>query len=118
MLKIPVQFQSSSPWPSAQRELQLMSVYKTALKKVECIERCCKHIITLLNAADSAVPAADDLLPVLIFVVIKANPMSLLSTIQYVNAFLTEDLGGESAYYWTQFCSVVEFIKTVIHQTD
>ena len=118
LLKIPQQYQSSSPWPSAQRELELMFVYKTAQEKMKCIKRCCKHIITLLEVADSSVAAADELLPVLIFVIIKANPLSLLSTIQYVNAFQGNELSGSRAYYWIQFSSAVEFIKTVIHQTD
>ena len=32
-------------------------------------------------------PGADDLVPVLVFVIVKANPPSLLSTIQFVDTF-------------------------------
>ncbi|KAH9402392.1 GTPase-activating protein and VPS9 domain-containing protein 1 [Tyrophagus putrescentiae] len=118
LIKIPSKYFTTAPWLSAQAELWSLSAYKTAHDKVQCIHRCCSHIITLLSTSDSTIPSADDLLPVLIFVVIKANPTSILSTIQYVNSFYSKELFGEEAYYWTQFCSVVEFIKTVINQPN
>ncbi|KAJ6224016.1 hypothetical protein RDWZM_002561 [Blomia tropicalis] len=117
LLKIPAKYSSTAPWLSAQAELLSLSAYKTARDKVQCIRRCCAHIITLLSTSDNTIPSADDLLPVLIFVTIKANPMSILSTIQYVNSFHSKDMFGEEAYYWTQFCSVVEFIKTILTTT-
>lgn len=43
----------------------------------------------------------------------QANPPYLLSTIQYVNAFIGEEIEGEDQYWWTQFCSAVTFIKTM-----
>lgn len=116
LLKIPRKYYTTSPWPSAQAELHLLSAYKTPRDKVQCVLRCCSHIMTLLNTSENSIPSADDLLPVLIFVVIKANPLSILSTIQYVNTFHSSELIGEEAYYWTQFCSVVEFIKTMLNQ--
>ncbi|QQP35679.1 GTPaseactivating protein and VPS9 domaincontaining protein 1like [Caligus rogercresseyi] len=59
------------------------------------------------------VPAADDFIPVLVFVIIKANPPSLLSTVQYVDNFYGERLSGEDQYWWTQTVSAIEFIKTM-----
>lgn len=44
---------------------------------------------------------------------LQANPPYLLSTIQYVNAFIGEEIEGEDQYWWTQFCSAVTFIKTM-----
>ncbi len=67
----------------------------------------------LSMANERSVPAADDFMPVLIFVLIKANPISLLSTVQYVNSFYDKRLAGEEQYWWMQFCSAVEFIKTM-----
>lgn len=43
----------------------------------------------------------------------QANPPYLLSTIQYVNAFIGDEIEGEDQYWWTQFCSAVTFIKTM-----
>lgn len=102
------------PWPAAQAEILAISVHKTPRDKVRCVVRCCTIIMNLLSLAnDKSVPAADDLMPVLVFVIIKASPVSLLSTVQYVNSFYEKQFEGEDAYWWTQFCSAIEFIKTM-----
>ena len=76
--------------------------------------RCSQTIMNLLSLANErSVPAADDFMPVLIFVLIKANPPCLLSTIQYVESFYSNRLHGEEQYWWMQFSSAVEFIKTM-----
>lgn len=36
-----------------------------------------------------------------------------MSTIQYVNAFIGNELEGEDHYWWTQFSAAVTFIKTM-----
>lgn len=59
-------------------------------------------------------PNADDLIPVLVYVLIKANPPWLLSTVQFVTMFYEKQLRGEDQYCWMQFCSAVEFIKMMI----
>lgn len=81
------------------------------------------------------IPAADDMLPVLIYVVImvcktnslsasvmsntsafcslQANPPYLLSTVEYITCFIGEKLDGEEQFHWTLFGSVVKFIKTM-----
>ena len=77
--------------------------------------RCSATVMNLLSMAnEKSVPAADDFMPVLIYVLIKANPQSLLSTIQYVNSFYEKRMSGEEQYWWMQFCSAIEFIKTMI----
>lgn len=43
----------------------------------------------------------------------QANPPSLLSTVQYVSSFFGNRLEGEEQYWWTQFASAIEFIKTM-----
>ncbi|XP_054720552.1 GTPase-activating protein and VPS9 domain-containing protein 1-like [Uloborus diversus] len=113
-LSIPKVYHSECPWPSAQAELVNINAYKTPRDKVQCVLRCCGTIMNLLSiASDKSVPAADDLMPVLVFVLIKANPPHLLSTVQYVNTFFEKQLEGEEAYWWTQFASAVEFIKNM-----
>ena len=67
----------------------------------------------LRMANEKSVPAADDFMPVFIFVIIKANPASLLSTAQYVNSFYEKRLAGEEQYWWMQFIAAIEFIKTM-----
>jgi len=118
-LRIGRQFQYEAPWPSAQAELSQLAAFKTPKDKVACVVRCCQTIMNLLSLsqAKSSVPAADDFLPVLVFVVVKANPANLLSTVQYVESFYGNRLGGEDHYWWMQFVAAIEFIKTMDYST-
>lgn len=113
-LRIPKVYHSEYPWPSAQTDIEVINSCKAARDKVSCVMKCCKTIMKLLSIADEKhAPSADDLMPVLVFVIIQANPNSLLSTVQYVNSFYEKHFHGEQAYWWTQFCSAIEFIKTM-----
>ncbi|KFM80017.1 GTPase-activating protein and VPS9 domain-containing protein 1, partial [Stegodyphus mimosarum] len=74
-LRIPKIYHSECPWPSAQAELVNINAYKTPRDKIQCVLRCCSTIMNLLSmASEKSVPAADDLMPVLVYVLIKANP--------------------------------------------
>lgn len=113
-LKIPRRYQYECPWPAAQAELRRLAAFKMPEDKVQCVTRVATIIMNLLSLAqDKSVPAADDFMPVLVFVIIKANPPSLLSTIQYVENFYRDRLQGEDCYWWMQFVGAVEFIKTM-----
>ncbi|XP_046579277.1 LOW QUALITY PROTEIN: GTPase-activating protein and VPS9 domain-containing protein 1-like [Haliotis rubra] len=117
-LCIPRMYHFECPWPAAQREIYMINAYKTPKDKLQCVLRCSTTIMNLLSMAnEKSVPAADDFIPVLIFVLIKANPPCLLSTIQYVNSFYESRLAGEEQYWWMQFSSAVEFIKTMDYST-
>uniref|UniRef100_A0A672QBL1 GTPase-activating protein and VPS9 domain-containing protein 1 n=1 Tax=Sinocyclocheilus grahami TaxID=75366 RepID=A0A672QBL1_SINGR len=113
-LQIPEVYLKEAPWPSAQAEIRTINAYKTPRDKVQCILRMCSTIMNLLSLAnEDAVPGADDFVPVLVFVLIKANPPCLLSTIQYISNFYASRLSGEECYWWMQFTAAVEFIKTI-----
>lgn len=51
--------------------------------------------------------------PVIVYVIIKANPPGLLSTIQFVRNFIEPRLVSEDAYWWAQFSTAIEFTKTL-----
>ncbi|XP_050420096.1 GTPase-activating protein and VPS9 domain-containing protein 1 isoform X2 [Adelges cooleyi] len=113
---IPKVFHYECPWPSAQAEISAISAYKTPKDKLQCIFRCTTTLLNLMSIAGehgNTHPAADDIMPVLVYVLIKANPPSLLSTVQYINSFYGDRLEGEEQYWWIQFCAAIEFIKTM-----
>ena len=113
-LRVGKQYHYEAPWPSAQAELGQLAAFKTPKDKVACVVRCCQTIMNLLSlSAKSSVPAADDFLPVLVFVIVKANPPSALSTVQYVESFYGNRVSGEDHYWWMQFVAAIEFIKTM-----
>lgn len=113
-LLIPKNYLNECPWMSAQAEAKSLNAYKTPRDKLAAVLRCCNTIMNLLRLADEGnVPGADDFTPVLVFVLIKANPRHLLSTVQYIQSFLGDDLTGEDSYWWMQFTAATEFIKTI-----
>ena len=108
-----------------------MNIYKTPQDKLACIKKCMITIQNLLAIAKSPV-CADDLHPVLIYVIIKANPPTFLSNVQYIegkiisflilfkqikNKFLINFQGfygkqlESEDYYWAQFIFAFSYIK-------
>jgi hypothetical protein len=82
--------------------------------KLHCIVQSLRILISLLQYARCGdPPGADDLFPVLVYVLIKANPPAMLSTCQYIRNFAENSLQGEDAYWWAQFSTAVEFTKTL-----
>ncbi|CAB3221593.1 unnamed protein product [Arctia plantaginis] len=103
----------AAPFPRAQRLLRHLAVYRTPRDKLQCIMRCVTSIMAVLGLSEGTTPSADDLTPVLVYVILKVNPPSLLSTIELVNALGGSALQGEALYWWTQFCAAVAYIKTM-----
>ncbi|CEF61111.1 Receptor-mediated endocytosis protein 6 homolog [Strongyloides ratti] len=113
-VRIPKRLQGECPWPSAQSELSIINAYKTPKDKIQCIVRCCEEIEHLICLSSSA--SADDLTPVLVYVIIQSNPNSLLSTIQLIDGFYSKYSEGKEAYLWAQFTSAVEYIKSLVNK--
>lgn len=72
-LGIPPEFLLEAPWFFCQQQILQISAYKTAQEKVGCVVRCIKSIMKLLSMSSGSTPSADDLTPVLIFVLIKVG---------------------------------------------
>ena len=110
-------------------EMGSMSIPSEKLTTVvKCSKSICKFLqvcsvlsnvgfdlnITFLNQVANDRPiSADQFLPGLVFVVIKANPPLLHSNIKFITRFANPRrlMSGESGYYFTNLCCATEFVQ-------
>lgn len=99
----------------AQQELCKVNHYKAPRDKLICILNCCKVIFGLLRHLQKD-EGADSFVPILIYVVLKANPDHLLSNVEFVNRFRNPvKLQSEAGYYLSSLMGAVQFIETMDH---
>src|SRR2546421_3129496 len=56
--------------------------------------------------------SADSFVPLLIYVILRANPEHLVSNIQYILRFRNQDkLGGEAGYYLSSLSGAIHFVE-------
>ncbi|KAJ5374946.1 hypothetical protein N7517_006952 [Penicillium concentricum] len=98
----------------AQQEISKINGYRAPRDKVICILNCCKVIFGLLKNSKKGDTSADSFIPLLIYVVLHANPDHLVSNIQYILRFRNQDkLGGEAGYYISSLSGAIQFIESL-----
>lgn len=101
----------------AQQELLKISTYRAPRDKIICVLNCCKVIFGLLKHSKSD-SSADSFMPLLIYVVLQANPDHLVSNVQYILRFRNQEkLGGEAGYYLSSLMGAVQFIENMDRTT-
>ncbi|PPQ78679.1 hypothetical protein CVT25_010700 [Psilocybe cyanescens] len=99
----------------AEQELLKINHYKAPRDKLICILNCCKVIFGLIRHLHKE-EGADSFVPILIFVVLKANPEHLLSNVEFINRFRNPSkLQSEAGYYLSSLMGAVSFIETMDH---
>ncbi|TFK80324.1 hypothetical protein K466DRAFT_667720 [Polyporus arcularius HHB13444] len=101
----------------AQQELLKINHYKAPRDKLICILNCCKVIFGLIRHLHKD-ESADTFVPILIYVVIKANPPHLLSNVEFIQRFRNPTkLQSEAGYYLSSLMGAVSFIETMDHSS-
>ncbi|OAL71232.1 hypothetical protein A7D00_4132 [Trichophyton violaceum] len=68
----------------------------------------------LLRHAKNSDTSADSFIPLLIYVVLKANPEHLVSNVQYILRFRNQEkLSGEAGYYLSSLSGAIQFIESL-----
>lgn len=110
-------------------ELLKIKTYRAPRDKIICVLNCCKVIfgntstslwqvllttIGLLKHSKSD-SSADSFMPLLIYVVLQANPEHLVSNVQYILRFRNQEkLGGEAGYYLSSLVRCIVFLMMFI----
>mmetsp|Transcript_77719 Transcript_77719/g.207626 ORF Transcript_77719/g.207626 Transcript_77719/m.207626 type:complete len:338 (+) Transcript_77719:60-1073(+) len=88
--------------------------YKAPKDKLVCVVNACKvigNVLTRLRTSSSPT-SADDMLPMLIWCVVQANPENLIANIEYMRAFRHPSKLIEEENYWsTMLDSAVAFLQ-------
>jgi len=113
-LEISPKHTSNHLFSIAEKELQNIGKFKVPRDKLVCIMNACKIIYNILNQVNGSPAGADEFLPLLILIVLRANPPRLHSNIKFISRFRNPSkLMTETGYYFTQFESAVAFLETL-----
>ncbi|KAL1921236.1 uncharacterized protein VTP21DRAFT_10952 [Calcarisporiella thermophila] len=112
-LDIPITPHNESFLNFAVAELLKINHFKAPRDKLICILNCCKVIFGLIKHVEGDA-GADKFLPILIYVVLKANPPQLISNVQFISRFRNpEQLQSEAGYYLTNLMGAISFIENM-----
>lgn len=92
-------------------ELSKINQFRAPRDKMICVLNCSKVLWAIIRQARLQ-QNADSFLPLLIFVLLRAQPPHLISNIRYIQRFRNPKfMSGENGYYLSTFSSAAAFIE-------
>lgn len=96
-------------------ELNKINQYKAPRDKIICILNCCKVVFGLIRHLGQE-ENADSFVPLLILVVLRANPPHLVSNLDYILRFKNPNRAtSEADYYLSTLAGAITFIENMDH---
>ncbi|PKI84796.1 hypothetical protein MVES1_000875 [Malassezia vespertilionis] len=116
-LDVPHGAHSARFYDFAVQELNKVNQYKAPRDKIICILNSCKVIFGLIRHLGKE-ENADAFVPLLILVVLKANPAHLVSNVEYIMRFKNPARpSSEADYYISTLCGAISFIESMDHNS-
>ncbi|WFD34588.1 hypothetical protein MCUN1_001429 [Malassezia cuniculi] len=114
-LDIPRGTHSDRFYAYASDELCKINQYKAPRDKIICILNCCKVVFGLIRHLGQE-ENADAFVPILILVVLRANPPHLVSNLEYITRFKNPNRPtSEADYYLSTLAGAITFIENMDH---
>lgn len=115
-LDIPTHNRNEAMWKYAIQALRDTDERMSPIEKLNCLVECITIIVNVLELcsnSDSGI-SSDDSLPIIIYVVIKAQPKWMYSNLNYINKFRDQSkMLAQSGFCFSQIQSAIQFIENV-----
>ncbi|DBA03838.1 TPA: hypothetical protein N0F65_005728 [Lagenidium giganteum] len=103
-------------WDALIEQLRALPTYMSPRRKMDCVLRVCQDLTTVLaqRLPQGRFPSADEFLPGLIYLLLKANPPELKRNVNYILEYRhPKKLVSEPGYFFTHVVSSVAFLEQV-----
>ncbi|CAL8106428.1 unnamed protein product [Calicophoron daubneyi] len=113
-LQVPERLHVLRPFQSVQEELRMLDTAHVPSAMIHCLKRVMERIVSSIQlVCPNSMPSADEVLPVLIYVIVQVNPPRLLTNMTFIEMFCPT-LEGEEQYIWCQFQAAVAEIRRLL----
>ncbi|KAG3075003.1 hypothetical protein PI124_g20655 [Phytophthora idaei] len=114
-LPVPKTKEQEQAWLRIAKQLEAMTLCPSPRRKMDAVMRVCQDLTTFLKAQNGGrFPSADEFLPALIYVVLRANPCELKRNVAFILEYRNPTkLVSEPGYFFTHLVSSVAFLEEV-----
>ncbi|KAJ6238201.1 rab gdp/gtp exchange factor [Anaeramoeba flamelloides] len=99
-LNIPEKLWGKEIWILAINQLSSLNKFKTPLLKIECLSKCANIVNNIIRFSGQREFGADQVLPIIIYILIISNPPNFPSNMKYISCFADPYLIETEIEYW------------------
>ncbi|POM71147.1 Hypothetical protein PHPALM_12318 [Phytophthora palmivora] len=114
-LPVPKTEEQEQMWFRLANQLEAMTLCPSPRRKMDSVLRVCQDLTIFLKAQNGGkFPSADEFLPALIYVVLRANPFELKRNVAFILEYRNPTkLVSEPGYFFTHLISSIAFLEEV-----